>query len=111
MSSDQPIFAMNNKVFNAVSMTTNLTSVTIDLSETTGYALHAIWTGAPVGTISANGSDDGINFVSVASNPTGGTSGQYLLNVEKIHYRYVQITYTFTSGTGSLTAYVSARSI
>lgn len=111
MSSDQPIFAINVKVFDAVAMTSNLSSAVIDLSQTTGYALHAIWTGAPVGTISASGGDDGINFVAVASNSTGGTSGQYLLNVEKIHYRYVQITYTFTSGSGSLTAYVSARSI
>lgn len=111
MSSDQPIFQMNVPVFTASAMTGNLFSNVIDLSETTGYALHAIWSGSPVGIISAGGSDDGVNFVSVASNSTAGAAGQYLLNVEKIHYRYVQISYTFTSGTGSLTAYVSARNI
>jgi hypothetical protein len=90
-------------------MSVSLTSVTIDIAELPGYAVHAIWTGSPVGTINVNASNDSVNFVSVASQAAGGSNGQFLLNTEVAHYRWLQVTYTATSGTGSLTTYVSAK--
>ncbi len=109
MSNALPIFVLNRPLFTNQSLTSTVSSDIVDLAETLGYAIHAIWTGSPDGTISVQGGNDGINFVEVDSIVTGATSGQHLLNVEKHHYRYVKIVYTATSGTGSLTLYISGK--
>jgi hypothetical protein len=107
--SDLPLFVINKKILNAVPMTANITSEIVDVAEVSGFAVHAIWTGAPVGNIDVCGSNDGVNFVSINTQATAGTSGQLLLNEEMQHYRYMWVEYAFTSGTGSLTCYVSAK--
>lgn len=106
---DLPLFVINKKILNAVSMAANTTSEVVDIAEVTGYCVHAIWTGAPVGNIDVCGSNDGINFVSINTQAAGGAAGQLLLNVERQHYRYMWVEYAFTSGTGSLTCYLSAK--
>lgn len=107
--SDLPMFTKNVKIIDALSMGASIDSPTQDNSESTGYAVHAIWTGAPVGSVSVQGSNDSVNFVEVAADDTAGAAGQYLLNVEHQHYRYVRVSYIRTSGTGSLTVYFSAK--
>jgi len=109
MSNALPIFVLNRQLFTNQSLSSTVSSDIVDLAETLGYAIHAIWTGAPVGDISVQGGNDGINFVEIDSVATGGVSGQHLLNVEKHHYRYVRIQYISTSGTGSLTLYISGK--
>lgn len=108
-ASSLPVFVLNEHLFTNQAMTTTLSTSVIDLAETLGYAVHAIWTGSPVGFISTQGSNDGVNFVEVDSSATGGVAGQHLLNVEKHHYRYVRVQFLFTSGTGSLNLYVSGK--
>lgn len=107
--SDLPLFSLNKQVFVNQTMGATQTSAIIDLAETLGYAVHSIWTGSPVGNISTQGSNDGVHFVEVDTEATGGVAGQHLLNVEKHHYRYVIIVYQFTSGAGTLNCYVSGK--
>lgn len=105
-----PLFALNKHTFVDASMATSLTSEVFDLAEVIGYAVHAIWTGTPNGTISVQGSNDAVNFVQVESDGTLSTSGQFLLNVEHHHYRYMRVQYqqTFASS-GTLNCYVSGK--
>lgn len=107
----EPFLTINKKVYDADSMATNLDSpeAIVEVSEVGGFCVHAIWTGTPDGTIHIQGSNDGINFVEINSQATGGAAGQHLLNVERQHYKFVKVNYTATSSTGSLTAYVSAK--
>ncbi len=109
MSNALPLFILNKQLFTNTVMTSTLTSEIVDLAETLGYAIHAIWTGTPTGTLSIQGSNDGVNFVQIDSIATGGTAGQHLLNVEKHHDRYVKIVYTFSSSTGVLNLYISGK--
>lgn len=108
-ASSLPVFVLNKQIFTGQSMTSTVSSEIIDLAETLGYAVHSIWTGTPVGAISTQGSNDGVNFVEIDSANTSGAAGQHLLNVEKHHYRYVKIEYIATSSTGSLTTYISGK--
>lgn len=105
----EPIFSINKQILNAQSMSTDITSDTVDIAELVGYCVHAIWTGAPTGRVRAEASNDNINFVEVSSEDTAGAAGQYLVNYENQHYRYVRVRYSRTSGTGNLTVYVSGK--
>lgn len=107
--SELPIFTFNKHEIEDGDMSGNLSSSIIDISEVTGYCVHAIWSGAPVGNLLIEGSNDSSNFVAVNTQATGGASGQHLLNVEKIHYRYLRVRFSFTSGTGTLNCYISAK--
>lgn len=106
---EDPLFVINQKVFNAQSMTSTATSETLDIAETIGFCVHAIWTGTPVGNLTYEGSNDSINFVVLTTQAAGGAAGQWLSNAEHQHFRYLRVKYTATSSTGSLTCYVSAK--
>lgn len=113
MSNITPIFLLNQLIFEAQPMTGDLVSVILDLGESTGYAVHATWTGTPTGTllVSGSNSEEVADFVPVGTQATGGATGKYLLNIEKAHYRYVLVQYTFGSSTGTLTCRVSGKRI
>lgn len=104
-----PIFVINEPIINNGSMAGSLTSTVIDIAEILLYSVHAIWTGTPTGSISVQGSNDGTNFVEVASQATGGAAGQYLLNIEKAGYKYVRVQFIRTGSTGSLTVYLAGK--
>lgn len=104
-----PIFLFNKQVFNAGDMSGNLNSDILDVAEARGYCVHQFWSGAPAGNIILQGSNDGINFKAITTTAAGGASGSLLNNQPDIYYRYIQLIFTFTSGTGSLTAYISAK--
>jgi hypothetical protein len=107
--SNVPIFVFNELVFNGTSMAADINSSSIDISESVGYCAHFVWTGSPVGNVIIKGSNDNNNFVQVASQATAGTAGQFLANVEHVHYRYLKVSYSRTSGSGSLTCHVSSK--
>lgn len=106
-----PILIINKRILDSVSMGSTQTSEILDLGESAGYCVHAIWSGTPTGDLLVQGSNDAVNFVSVNTQATGGTAGQLLFNVEKQHYRYVRVQYSFSSSTGTLDCYVSAKRI
>lgn len=105
-----PIFVINSHLVSAEAMTGTITSSMMDIAELSGFAAHAIFTGAPVGTLSISASNDGTNFKAVGSQAVSG-AGQYMLNVDRAHYRYIRVEYAFTSGTGTLDVYVSGKKI
>lgn len=111
MSNHEPLFELNKHPIIAGAMAGNLTSGTIDIAEVSGYCVHAIWTGAPVGNIIIQGSNDDVNYKAVVTTAAGGALGQLLSNQSAQHYRYLQVIYTATSGTGVLDVYVSGKRI
>lgn len=104
-----PKLLKNLKILDAVLMTSNQESESIDIGEASGYAVHAIWTGTPTGTIKVQGSNDNSNFIDIDSQAAGGAAGQKLFNLANQMYRYTKVVYTFGSSTGSLTAHVSLK--
>lgn len=102
---------INKKIVDSVTIATFTASSSVDISTTSGYAVHMIWTGTPTGTLSIKGSNDNSNFSLVSSVSTGGAASQSLTNIEKAHYNFVRVEYTHSSGSGDLTVYVSGKSI
>jgi len=109
----QPIFSFNNLILTNGNMADNLTSSVQDISEVCGFCVQANWSAGstPVGTLNIQASLDNVNFTTVASVAVSGNSGSNLVNVNVAHYRYVQCTYTATSGSGTLNVYIAGKII
>lgn len=80
-----------------------------DVSLVTMLAVQEVYTGtAPTGTILVEGSNDGVNFSTLDSNAiTAG--GSKLVRVSPVEFVYLRVSYTRTSGTGTLTVYISSK--
>lgn len=92
-----------------------LTSSSHDISQMYGYAIHAVFTGSPVGTIAVQGTCDDVNVVAsptwtTVSSGSIAAAGDILFNITGMaSYIYVRVVYTKGSGTGSLTVKLSAK--
>lgn len=112
MASELPMHAINSQTIVNGNMSGNITSNVLNIDEVTSYSIQATWTGVPVGTVKAQGSNnigllgwtDITESISAVSGP-----GTYILNVERPSYSFVQFVYTFTSGTGTMNAVLNAK--
>lgn len=107
---DSPVLIANTSLLTAVSMASNQTSVVFDASSARQFAVQSVWSGtSPVGTMNVSASLDGVNFKSLYSLAVTGNTG---IDVKELGYLaspYIQVSYTFTSGTGTLTVKLSAK--
>lgn len=100
-----PILALNKPVFSAIVMTSTKSSGGTFIGECNHYSVQSVWTGtSPIGNLLTQASNDNINWTTIDTLALTGNSGTYIYNSPLAGYAYVQITYTFTSGTGSLTS-------
>jgi len=99
----------NNPVIANQAMTSTITSQLIDLSNVLGWCVDAEWTGAPVGNVIIYGGNNPKNLHQISSTAASGASGNLLSNNDGIHYNYLQVVYSFTSGTGTLNVWVSGK--
>lgn len=107
---------LNDPLLSAGDMSGSLNSQPLNLEFAFGYSIQCVFTGAPVGTLKLQGSNDAppdanpnfINFAPTNWTDISGSStavaaaGSVLFNAASVYYRYVRVVYTFTSGTGSL---------
>jgi hypothetical protein len=98
-------------------MSTTLHSMPLDLTYSYGYSIQVSYTGSPSGTMILEGSNDApspqdANFQYAAFVPTNWTTlagssinvfgpDAILYNFSDCYYRYVRVTYTPISGSGS----------
>ena len=99
------------QVVTAGTMSGSINSTPIDLDQYKSYSCQAVWTGAPVGNVKLQISDDivsdcssVVNWIDYTSSSqaTGGAAGSYLWNVSDANYRCVRVVYARTSGSGSI---------
>ena len=104
--------------------TATLTSTGIDMNQIVLASIQAVYTGAPVGTLILEVSNDIIKINPTVANQsanvvtwttyTGSSvsvsaAGDFVWNLTDIGYRWLRMKYTKTSGTGSLTAVFSGK--
>jgi hypothetical protein len=108
----EPIHSFNEIIYNAQSLASSSVSAIQNIDEIRSYCIAAVITGSPVGSLQVKGSNDGINFGNVpgaAFTVAISAAGTYLIPDALPAYSYVQLVYTFTSGTGSITALINAK--
>lgn len=93
-------------------MTGNINSTAININQIVVFAMQAIWTGSPVGTLAIQGSNDYVataadvvNWSTLSNTQvTVNGAGNFLWNATEMGMYWVRLVYTFTSGSGTLTA-------
>lgn len=105
------------------SMTTSVNGIPINAQQMSGLGFDISWTGAPVGTFGVEVSNtytqsgQGVvenpgswNSIVLSTVPAAtGTSGSAFINVAEIQGLWLRLTYTATSGTGTLNATVCGK--
>jgi hypothetical protein len=101
----------NKLIVTTGDMSGNISSGPVDISTLSNYSVQFTWSGtSPIGDISVQISNDGINFdnlsspVSISSN-----SGTKVIKDSESGYKYIQAVYTFTSGVGSLNVILNGK--
>ena len=106
-----PTLLFNTVVLSQVDAAVNQQSVSVDISEASGFAVHAVFTGSPNGQLKIMGSNDASLGFGVIQTQSISSSGSVLLNVQSAHYTSMRVEYVATSGSGTLSARVSGKSL
>lgn len=122
MASDNVIIAI--KVIDGGNMSGNLVSSVFANGQPSSAAqvsfldnigFQFIWTGAPTGIITIKASLDGTTFTPLVLAPAitqpAGSAGNDIANINQFPFKWIQVTYTRTSGAGSLTVWMSAKEV
>lgn len=113
------------KIVNAVSMAASITSTITNTQYLDNVGIQGTFTGAPTGAfsvqISADHAEDANGNVTVTGNwvtltlspaPTASGSGDsFYIDLNQLSAPWIRLVYTRTSGTGSLTAYITAKHV
>jgi hypothetical protein len=98
-----------NLISNA-SMTTNITSIPMPVTQGQIAAIQANWSGSPVGSLELLISNDNIIYsVYTGSSTAVSGAGNFLWNLLSCGFNWIQVQYTFTSGTGTLNVTTSYK--
>lgn len=106
--------------------TTTVSSDPILVDQIYGFAIQAVWTGTPNGTltlqaactpvdkqlnVSSGGPYTVSTWTDVASYAISGSAGNYMFNVIGGFYNFARITYTNSSSTGTLSANLVVKGV
>lgn len=105
-----PTFETSSPTTPSSSMTQNLFSASFAIQNANQFLASAVWTGSPVGTITVMGGQDNITFpIVLYSMAAGGSANRLDLDFFGTSVNWIQIQYTFSSGTGTLTCSASTK--
>ena len=94
-------------------MSVPITSPVTDMSNTESFSVQAVWTGSPVGTIKLQVSTNGTTFVDVPDSvtPVSGTGNAIWDGYTGTGCDKIQVVYTPSSGSGTLSAWISGKGL
>lgn len=95
--------------------TTTIYTNILGIAQVDNQGIEVNWTGTPTGILTVMCSNSGIagNFQSLTLNPgisqPAGAAGGTLIALTAIPFRYMYLSYTNATGTGSITAYSQCK--
>jgi hypothetical protein len=106
------------RIINTVSAGSTVTSGATSIRFLDNIGVSVQWSSgtSPVGVYTVEASIDGLTWKTLADDAAttasvSGASGSYLLRFSNCAYDKLRVVYTFTSGTGTLNAYIMGKSI
>lgn len=110
--SDFVVHRLNIKILDNVDANVSVESDPLNIQSISLYCLQATWDGFsavnPTITLSGTNSLDE-SFVQIDSFIPVGTTGGRLVNVEKAGYAYIKVSYSCTSGSGTITVSINGK--
>ena len=98
----------------AVSGTSTYTSAATNISQQHNVGLDIRFVGTMTGTLTVNCSNDNVTFTSLTFSPSlaqpSGSNLNYLVDLNQVPFQYVQVSYTNSSGSGTLTSILTSKS-
>ena len=101
----------NKSIWSDGSLGASGESDAFELRHLRGYAVQAVYTGAPVGTLTLQVSNDNsspTNWTD-ASSESISAAGSTVFNHQVPQYKFIRLKYVRTSGTGTINARVHAK--
>jgi len=99
----------------AISGTNTIYSQIIEKSRQQNINIEFTWTGTTTGTLQVLVSNSGINFYALTFDPVltqpAGTAGGYTINLSVLSAKYIMLSYTNASGTGTIAAYAQFQDV
>ncbi len=103
------------KMFDALSLASSATSDATDVTPVDKASIHIAWTGSsPVGSIAVwaqNGDDDSWYDLGFSAISISGASGSHQVIFNELPFTKIRLVYTRVSGTGSLNARISSKTV
>lgn len=96
----------------AMTGTTTITGQIYDVGTLEGFAFQPVWTGTPTGVFTILVSLDGVNFANLgATIPTSpaGSAGNTYIPIYAACAKYLQLSYTNATGSGTLSCTVYGK--
>ena len=94
-------------------MSGDITSASFNVKNLNDIALQFIFTGSPTGTFYVQASVNGTTWGSITTEPAtisaSGAAGNHEIDLEGYSFPFIRVFYDFSSGTGSLNVYLSAK--
>lgn len=108
---------MSKKVLTSFALLSNQSMSTSFQSQSTNtqfldrICYAADWSGSAVGSLIVQGSVDNVHFSNLDMNPIvmNNASDSAVLDIQTTSIPYVRLSYTATSGAGSLNAFISGK--
>lgn len=99
----------------SVSSTNTYTSPVFNASNLDNVGLQVEFTGSMSGTLTVNCSIDNVNYTALTFSPSltqpSGGNLTYLVNLNQLPFPYLQVSYTNSSGSGTLEVWLSAKDL
>lgn len=100
-------------ILNAQSLGASFDSVATSIQQLDRVGISITTTGTPTGTVSIQGSVDKIKWFDMtfdtAIAPLAGSPNDYFFDIEATALSWIRIDYARTSGTGTMSAYITAK--
>jgi hypothetical protein len=98
-----------------VTGTNTYNSAITDINQQHNVGLDVRFVGTMAGTLTVNCSNDGVVFTALTFNPAitqpSGSSLNFLVNLNNLPFRYVQVSYTNSTGSGTLISYLTSKDL
>lgn len=99
----------------AVTGTNTYTSQITDINQQHNVGLDVRFTGTMAGTFSVQCSNDGVTFTALTFSPAlsqpSGSSLNYLIDLNQVPFKFIEVVYMNASGSGNITSILSSKDL
>ena len=110
-----PSFNLFTATTGIMTGTSTIVSAATNIQNLDNVGIQVSWTGTPVGVVSVLCSVDGVSYYALTFSPAlaapAGSATGMLVSLNQVPFNFVKVSYTNTSSTGVLSAFITGKDI